>query len=75
MEQIRFQTVITAGLLHDIGKFLQRGDFGPLNATGKHPQVSRDFIMSWREFFGKFCEAGGKAFTPLRYETKYVNVK
>lgn len=56
MEQIRFQTVITAGLLHDIGKFLQRGDFGPLNATGKHPQVSRDFIMSWRDFFGKFCD-------------------
>lgn len=31
--------------------------------------------LQYVEFFGKFYEAGGKAFTPLRYETKYVNVK
>ena len=56
MEERKFQTVITAGLLHDIGKFVQRGDFGSLSATGKHPQVSRDFVMTWKEFFGRFCE-------------------
>ena len=48
--------MITAGLLHDIGKFVQRGDFGPLSATGKHPAISRDFVMSWSAFFAKFCE-------------------
>lgn len=31
--------------------------------------------LQYVEFFGKFYEAGGKAFRPLRYETKYVNVK
>ena len=31
--------------------------------------------LQYVEFFGKFYEAGGKAFKPLRYETKYVNVK
>ena len=56
MEAITFQTIITAGLVHDIGKFIQRGDFGALSATGKHPQVSRDFVSAHRSFFGKFCD-------------------
>ena len=42
--------------MHDIGKFVQRGDFGPLSATGKHPAISRDFVMSWSAYFGKFCD-------------------
>ena len=31
--------------------------------------------LQYVEFFGKFYEAGGKAFRPLRCETRYVNVK
>ncbi len=31
--------------------------------------------LQYVEFFGKFYEAGGKAFRPLGYNTKYVNVK
>ncbi len=30
--------------------------------------------LQYVEFFGKFYEAGGKAFRPLGYNTKYVNV-
>lgn len=56
MDKLVYQTIITAGLLHDIGKFLQRGNFGPLNVTGKHPSVAKDFIVSHRSFFGKFCD-------------------
>lgn len=57
MEKVVFQTIITAGLLHDIGKFLQRGDFGTLSVTGKHPKVSRDFLTAHREIFSRFCDA------------------
>lgn len=56
METVVFQTITTAGLLHDIGKFLQRGDFGPLTVTGKHPKVSQDFVNTYRDFFSKFCD-------------------
>lgn len=56
MDTVVFQTIVTAGLLHDIGKFLQRGDFGTLSVTGKHPKVSRDFVAAHREFFSKFCD-------------------
>ncbi|MBT9142422.1 MAG: CRISPR-associated protein Cas10/Csm1 [Dehalococcoidia bacterium] len=56
LETVVFQTIVTAGLLHDIGKFLQRGDFGALTVTGKHPKASRDFVTAHRDFFGKFCD-------------------
>jgi CRISPR-associated protein Csm1 len=58
MKTVVFQTIVTAGLLHDIGKFLQRGDFGALAVAGKHPKVSRDFITAHHDFFSKFCDAG-----------------
>ena len=44
-----YQTVILAALLHDIGKFLQRGSFGSLNTEGKHPKVSGTFISSMKD--------------------------
>ena len=43
-----------------------------INTLGCFVHTAR---LQYVEFFGKFYEAGGKAFTPLRYETKYVNVK
>ncbi|MEW5920387.1 MAG: type III-A CRISPR-associated protein Cas10/Csm1 [Bacillota bacterium] len=45
-----YQTVLLGGLFHDIGKFIQRGDFGGLNVSGKHPEVSATFIRSWGQF-------------------------
>ena len=56
MSERTFHTVVTAALLHDIGKFLQCGNFGNLSPMGKHPEVSRDFVNSWGDFFGRFCD-------------------
>ena len=51
-----YQTVYLAGLLHDIGKFLQKGSFGSLNVTGKHPEVSEAFINSYYDDFKRICD-------------------
>ena len=47
MEQAErvYRTVILAGLLHDIGKCFERGDFGAVKVTGKHPQVGADYML------------------------------
>ncbi|MFZ5436917.1 MAG: type III-A CRISPR-associated protein Cas10/Csm1 [Bacillota bacterium] len=57
MDTIEYRTVVLAGLLHDIGKFLQRGDYGPIQVTGKHPAVSQDFVQIYREFFSQFVNS------------------
>jgi V/A-type H+-transporting ATPase subunit I len=31
--------------------------------------------LQYLEFFGKFYEGGGKAFSPLKFNTKYVKIK
>lgn len=46
-----YQTVVLGGLLHDIGKFLQRGSFGSLNIEGKHPEVSARFVSAFQKYF------------------------
>lgn len=46
-----YQTVVLGALLHDIGKFLQRGSFGPLDISGRHPKVSADFISAFADYF------------------------
>lgn len=55
-DEILFRTVVTAGLLHDIGKFLQRGDW-PVKAIGQHPEISRQFILRYQDFFAQYCDA------------------
>ena len=40
MDRLEYQTVVLGALLHDIGKFLQRGRGLSLVAEGKHPEVS-----------------------------------
>jgi CRISPR-associated protein Csm1 len=52
-----YQTVILAALLHDIGKFLQRGSFGSLNIEGKHPEVSSRFISAYHSLFEQVSDA------------------
>jgi CRISPR-associated protein Csm1 len=55
---MEYQTLILAGLIHDIGKFLQIGHFGNLNVEGKHPQVSADFVNAYQQVFNRVCNAG-----------------
>jgi CRISPR-associated protein Csm1 len=55
---VEYQTLILAGLIHDIGKFLQKGRFGNLNVAGKHPQVSADFVSAYQEVFNRVCDVG-----------------
>jgi len=53
---VLYQTIILGGLLHDIGKFLQKGNFGTLNTKGKHPEVSGIFIRAFFEHLQKICD-------------------
>jgi len=43
-----------------------------INALGAYVHSSR---LQYIEFFGKFYQSGGKPFKPLKYKTKYVNLK
>lgn len=54
--QREYQTVVLAGLLHDVGKMLQRGSFGSLDTKGQHPQVSSDFVGAFKDFFSRFVD-------------------
>lgn len=46
-----FQTVVLAALLHDIGKFLQRGRNLSFNIKGTHPEVSGRFVSAFADVF------------------------
>jgi len=54
--QLEYQTVVFAALLHDIGKFLQRGSFGSLDTKGKHPEVSTNFVSAFGDNFKKVAD-------------------
>jgi len=43
-----------------------------INALGAYVHSCR---LQYIEFFGKFYEGGGKPFKPLKYNTKYINIK
>ena len=43
-----------------------------INALGAYVHSSR---LQYIEFFSKFYEGGGKAFKPLKINTKYINIK
>ncbi|CCO07705.1 type III-A CRISPR-associated protein Cas10/Csm1 [Desulforamulus hydrothermalis] len=52
-----YQTILLAGLLHDIGKFLQKGDFAKsLKVSGKHPALSAGFVKAWSLVFEKVTD-------------------
>lgn len=52
MNQKEYHTVILGALLHDIGKFLQKGDFGhSIRIEGKHPEVSENFVKAFKDYF------------------------
>jgi hypothetical protein len=46
-----YRTVVLAGLLHDIGKLLQRGTFGSIDIRGKYPKISVDFVSAFSDCF------------------------
>jgi len=51
-----YQTVVLAGLLHDIGKLLQRGTFGAIDIKGKHPTISANFVSAFTDVFNPICD-------------------
>ncbi|MGB9803126.1 type III-A CRISPR-associated protein Cas10/Csm1 [Desulfofundulus sp.] len=53
----QYHTVVLAGLLHDIGKFLQRGDFQQgIKISGKHPAISADLIRVRKDLFAEVAD-------------------
>ncbi|MFH1096468.1 MAG: type III-A CRISPR-associated protein Cas10/Csm1 [Candidatus Desantisbacteria bacterium] len=56
VNQREYQTVMLGAMLHDVGKLLQRGSFGALDTKGKHPQVSANFVSTFKDFFSKFVD-------------------
>jgi len=46
----KYQTLVLAALLHNIGEFIQRGTFGSLNVEGRHPEVSARFVPAFNHF-------------------------
>ncbi|MBN2852152.1 MAG: V-type ATP synthase subunit I, partial [Clostridia bacterium] len=76
-------TAVIATIVNDMGRmgglivFIVVFIFGhafnfALNALGAYVHSSR---LQYIEFFGKFYEGGGKAFTPFKRNTKYVRIK
>lgn len=70
---VEYQTVLLASLLHDIGKFMQRTDFeGSLKITGRHPEVSANFIRAKIKYFEKIADPGLLVELVLRHhESEY----
>jgi len=55
MDRKEYQTVILGSLLHDIGKFLQRGSFTELDNV-KHPKRSGEFISAFKSLFTEITD-------------------
>jgi CRISPR-associated protein Csm1 len=51
-----YETVVLAALLHDIGKFLQRGRSLDFNVSGTHPEVSANFVNAFSDSFTRFSD-------------------
>ncbi|MCC6443078.1 MAG: type III-A CRISPR-associated protein Cas10/Csm1, partial [Armatimonadetes bacterium] len=49
------RTVTLGALLHDIGKYLQRGEFRGM-VSGQHPAVGADFIRAFGEHWGQCAD-------------------
>ncbi len=56
MNLIEYRTVVLAALLHDIGKFLQRGS-KELDIRGTHPETSGNFVSAFKDRFSKCVDA------------------
>lgn len=47
MSSVTYRTILLGSLLHDIGKFLQRGDLGHSEVRMQHPEWSGMFVQEW----------------------------
>ncbi len=56
LSSLEYSTVVLAALLHDIGKFLQRGRSLPFDIEGPHPEVSARFISAFPQTFGQVAD-------------------
>lgn len=52
-----FKEIALGGLLHDIGKFYQKAKNTPINNKGKHPQLSKEFVKTYFDFFNQYVDA------------------
>lgn len=52
-----YETVILAGLLHDIGSFLQRGECEIQTPQSKHCDISSQFVQAHERFFDEVVDA------------------
>ena len=55
-DHLVYKTVMLAGLLHDVGKFLQKGSFGDLDISGKPSEVSARFVRTFQDSFAAVCD-------------------
>lgn len=62
-----FTTIIFGGLIFVVGHIFNLF----INALGSYVHACR---LQYLEYFGKFYEGGGKAFEPLRYNSKYFKI-
>lgn len=51
-----YQTVLTGALLHDIGKFYQKGDCRFFQHIGQHPGISKEFIQYFETLFAPYTD-------------------
>jgi CRISPR-associated protein Csm1 len=51
-----FDTTVLAALLHDIGKAVQRGDYGAIKVYGRHPKHSLDFVRATEGMYSRFVD-------------------
>ena len=54
-----YETLLLAALLHDVGKFYQKGkQGGVIDNSGAHPGVSRQFVEYFAPMFDPFVDVG-----------------
>ncbi len=71
-----YKTIVLAGLLHDIGKFLQKGKFGSLDVKGKHPEVSARLVKAFSRELSKVVDPDLLQMLVLKHhESKYFPEK
>ena len=54
--QLEYQTVVLAALLHDVGRFLKQGTLDGIDTTGSYPQVSANFVSTFADCFSKVAD-------------------
>lgn len=56
MEEKSLHSIQLAGLLHDIGTFIQYSSSTENGGESKHPNISRDFILCYKDVFSQYVD-------------------